>query len=238
MACIVGYGLWQARAHQAHTLTSVDALLIELLSPSVRAASALRNALMADSPDRPIESPVGLARLRQLEAENRELRAALTLRDTLPTRGIAAEVIGRGSMSWQDYLLLGKGRDEGLAPCMVVLTPSGVLGQVASVTAHTAVVLPLTDAASGIGAMTVRTGATGVLKGSREGACHLVYLSGKADIQPGDQVVTSGLGQVFPAGLPLGTVAAVTATTAVFSKDAHVLPATDPATVRIVVVVK
>lgn len=181
---------------------------------------------------------VGEARLRQLEEENRELRAALALRDRLPTRAITAEVIGRSLLPWEGNLLLGIGAADGVEPHMVALTPDGVLGQVTTVTAHTAEILPLTDPQSGIAAMTERTKSPGVLKGDRDGKCQLNYLSGDADVKPGDRVLTSGLGEYFARGLPLGAISEVTNNTTLSSRIATITPTVNPATVVLVVLVK
>jgi rod shape-determining protein MreC len=135
-------------------------------------------------------------------------------------------------------LELGKGAADGVRPHMVVLSPDGVLGQVLGVTPHTARVLLLTDSQSGIGAMTERTHAVGVLKGSNDGSCHLYYLSGQEDVHAGDNVVTSGLSLIFPPGLPLGRVTAVTRNPSISSRIATVQTAADPADTRLVIVMK
>jgi rod shape-determining protein MreC len=237
---LAGLSWWQAHARRAHRLPVFEELLREVLAPPVRTAGALRNALQ-DDPVYPMNpmTPVGLARLRQLEGENRRLRRTLALRDRLPQQAIIAEIVGRSLVPGQTYLLLDKGRLAGIRPDMVVLTPSGVLGKVtARVSAHTAEVLPLTDRACGIGAMSTRSGEMGVLKGDGLGRCQLVYLSGQADIRVGDTLVTSGLGRIFPKGLPLGYVLAVTADPVLSARIAKVKPAANPSMAELVLVVK
>lgn len=235
---IAGLAVWQARARQRGERAPIDKLLMEVLAPSLRVAGAARDLV---SRELPVETdpltPVSLARLRQLEEENQRLRELMALRQQLPGHALAAEVIGRGSSVWQGYLQLGKGKWDGVAPKMVALAPAGVIGQVVTTTPHTAEVLPLTDRACGIGAMTTRGKACGVLKGYRNGKCALVYLSGQSDVAPGDEVVTSGLGRVYPKGLPLGIVERVEQDTALSSRIAIVTPAANPAKVEYVVVV-
>ena len=181
---------------------------------------------------------VGMERLRQLEEENRQLRAALGLRDRFPTRALAAEVIGRNNVPWEGNLLIGKGSADGVLPHMVAVVPDGVLGQVAEVSAHLAKIMLVTDTASGLPAMTVRTQAPGVVKGDGTGQCRLLYLDGNADVLPGDRVITSGLGLVFPRGLPIGEVTGVTSNATLSSRIAAVTPTVDPTKVEFVVLVK
>lgn len=232
-------GAWQvlarrAQASSSQPLSPVEQLLLEFLAPSVRAAGSLRNRL-TPGPQYQTQpaTAVGLARLRALEAENARLRALLALRDTQPAGAVAAEIIGR-----EGYLLVGSGSADGVAPRMVALTPDGVLGQVVSVTPHTARILPLTDRDSGIGAITARTHATGVVKGTGGAICQLQYLDGGDDVHAGDQVLTSGLGAIFPRGLPLGTITAVTRDAALSTRTATLTPAVNPHMAEMVVLLQ
>lgn len=236
---ILGLGGWQWLAHRAHRTSPIEQLTLEILSPSIRAAGKARNRLTPDKPEQtdPL-TPTGLAHLRRLEAENLRLRALLALRASLPQGGMAAEIVGRNNIPWQGKLLLDKGASEGVELQMVAVTPEGVLGQVDSVTAHTATLLPLTDHGSGIGAMTERTHAPGILKGAGTNLCQLVELSGQFDVREDDTVVTSGLGEIFPKGLPLGRITSVTRNPLLTSRTAVVQPAADPVTAEMVLLVK
>ena len=238
---IAGLAGWQWLAHRAKRPSPVDQLLLEVLSPAITVAGKARNRIYPDVRyQTDPQTAVGAARLAQLAEENRALRATLQLRDSLPQGGLAAEIVGRNNVPWQGNLLIDKGDADGVAAQMVVLTPDGVLGQIGSVTPHTATILPLTatERESGIPAMTARTKSPGILKGGAGGACQLVYLSGELDVQPGDDVVTSGLGEIFPKGLPLGRVTKVTADPSLTSRTAAVQPAADPARAEMVVLVK
>ncbi|HEY3376443.1 MAG TPA: rod shape-determining protein MreC [Armatimonadota bacterium] len=245
LCAVISIGLlswWQSRAAQRGTRSPAEQLLLTILSPSLRMGGAVRNAL-APNPQYALDPTqqlpaVGMARLQQLETENQQLRALLALRSAVPTGAIPAEVIGRSSNPWQGYLLLGKGSADGVAPHMIALTPAGVLGQVATVTAHEAEVMLLTDPASGIGALLARARETGVLKGFQHGQCRMIYLSEHADVRAGDLVVTSGLGAYYPKGFPLGAVLSVSDDPALSSRVAIVAPAANPATVEMVLLTK
>lgn len=243
--CIVAaaLGLWQASARRHGIATPIEHLLTEVLAPSARATAKVRDLLVRD-PTTTITTTIGVDAYTQLQEENQQLRAALQLRDNLPQLAIAADVIGRvlPPNPWQGAVLLGKGSADGLAARMLVITPNGVLGQVQTVTGHTANVLPLTAAdhterGGGIGARTRRTHATGMLKGAGNGLCVLEYLKGDQDVQPGDLVETSGFSFFFPAGYTLGTVQKVIADPAVSSRRALVVPAVDIDRVQVVLVI-
>ena len=67
----------------------------------------------------------------------------------------------------------------------------------------------ITDEASGVSAMVQSTRAQGILQGQPDGTLRLEYVSVDADVKEGDIIVTSGIGGIYPKGLPLGTVASV-----------------------------
>ncbi len=206
-------GWWQARSRAAGQRTPVERVLMEFLTPSLRAGKVVRDATQIVNPNDTSGAdklpPTVNTRLAELEEENRRLTQLLALQSTLPAGAQAVEVIGAGFIPGQGFIILGKGGKDGLEAGMAAVTTDGVVGQVVSVTPSTAEVLPLNDSASGIGAITTRTRVTGVLKGYRGGLCQLEYLSVDADVKEGDELVTSGLGRHFPKGYPLGRVISV-----------------------------
>jgi rod shape-determining protein MreC len=241
---------WQEMARRQGWRSPAEQALLTILTPALQAGTLVRN-LVTPPPSYALHAPeqlprTGMDQLGELQAENQRLTSLLALQSALPHGAIACAVIGRNVNPWQGDLLLDKGAAEGVQPHMLALTPDGVLGQVATVTAHTAQILLLTDPAAGIGAMLLRSRETGVLKGYRQGQCQLIYLPDTAQIQPGDEVVTSGLGDYFPKnlgtffpkGLPLGTVISVQEDPSLSSRTALITPAANPATVETVVVTK
>jgi len=235
---VIGLGWWSACARRANAPAAFEQLGLELVAPSLRAAASVRKRVVP-APQyafKPLTA-VGLERLRQLEAENSQLRATLELRERFSTHAIVAEVIGRNSVPWEGNLLIGKGSADGVQPHMVAVVPDGVVGQVAEVSAHLAKIMLITDTVSGVPAMLARTQAPGVVKGDGGGMCRLLYLDGNADVLAGDRVITSGLGVIFPRGLPIGTVRAVTSNATLSSRSAVIIPAVDLARVEFVVLV-
>lgn len=179
------------------------------------------------------------------QAENDRLRHALGFARRTPRRLIAAEVVALKPSPQTDTLILNRGRADGVHPQEVVLSPDGALvGQVLDVpagdaptdiTSHSCIVLLLTDAGSSVGGEIVRTGAPagqggpriGICQGDRAGHLILTFPRLDADVHPGDRVVTSGLGGVFPKGIPVGVVTAVSTDKTRAVKTATVRPAAD-----------
>ncbi len=164
--------------------------------------------------------------LSELQAENEELRARnveleeaeqeaerlqelLDLVDTYDLQSTAARVISGSSDSWTSTVTIDKGTSSGLSVGMPVTSSSGVIGQIIECGTSTSTVRLLTDENSSISAMVQSSRAQGMLTGSATGELSLTLVRTSQEVSVGDVVVTSGLGGVFPKGLPLGEVVSV-----------------------------
>lgn len=143
---------------------------------------------------------------QELGAENERLRRLLTLKERLPLRATAADVIGKELTGWTRTLTINKGRKEGIARLMPVIASDGLVGRVMEVRKGTSVIQLLSDPSSSVSVLVQRSRVQGVVEGEASGGVRLRYLAKEIDVEVGDDVVTSGLGGVFPKGLPLGRV--------------------------------
>jgi len=153
------------------------------------------------------------ARADQLAADNQRLRALLELRPALAVRSVAAEVLYEAADPYSRKLFVDRGATHGIALGAPVVNEDGVLGQVTRLYPLTSEVTLLIDKEAAIPVLNTRTqqrsAAFGGALSDRGGALELRFLSGNADVQPGDRLVTSGLDAVYPAGLAVGVVASV-----------------------------
>ena len=153
------------------------------------------------------------ARVDQLRAENERLRGLLGLRPALATRTLAAEVMYEAADPYSRKVFIDRGQTQGVSPGSPVINDAGVLGQVTRLYPLTAEVTLLVDKDAAIPVLNNRTQqrsvAFGGLQLSGGGAMELRFLSGNADVKPGDEMVTSGIDGVYPPGLPVGRVATV-----------------------------
>jgi rod shape-determining protein MreC len=93
---------------------------------------------------------------------------------------------------------------------MAVISSQGVVGKVITIFKSTAQVLLINDQQSGVGAILEQSRLQGVLKGKASGETVIDKIMSEEEVKLGDRVLTSGGDQIFPKGLPLGTVARVT----------------------------
>jgi rod shape-determining protein MreC len=142
--------------------------------------------------------------------ENARLRRLLVLRDRLPLATVAGEVIGREAGGWVRSLTVNRGRGDGIAQQTPVIVPDGLVGRVVQVHRGAAVIQLLNDPASTVGAVVQRTRTAGLVEGDAGGTLRFKFMARDgATVAPGDLVVTSGLGTLFPKGLPVGRVVRV-----------------------------
>ncbi|MDR0994543.1 MAG: rod shape-determining protein MreC [Verrucomicrobiota bacterium] len=150
-----------------------------------------------------------------LERENQLLREQLGFVERPMSRHlIPCEVIGRDSTGWWATIRLNKGKTSGVADGRAVITTDGLIGRTVSLSQRTADVLLLSDPACKVSVRLTRSDVFGVAEGTgaktgEQPVCRIEYLSTSADIREGDEVVTAGMGGLFPKGLLVGHVSRV-----------------------------
>lgn len=169
-----------------------------------------------------------LERIEVLERENKELRldqvaarAALAENERLrqmlgyPARKRwnlkPARVIGRDPANWWRSVHLDVGQRHGVTTNLAVLTTEGLVGRVAESGPWTSRVVLIGDPNCPVAAALIEGGETGIIRGASAGDMEgilvdLSYLPRNAAVKPGQRVVTSGQGGVFPPGVPIGEV--------------------------------
>ncbi|HMO49598.1 MAG TPA: rod shape-determining protein MreC [Kiritimatiellia bacterium] len=149
--------------------------------------------------------------LRLLEYENAELRRQLGFQPPPETTWIACRVLARSRDGWWQTIRLNKGASDGVEENMAVVSLEGLVGRTVAVSRNTSDVLLVSDPAFRVSSRLLRTGSFGVVSGrgpSWQGQvfCRMEFIHKNDVIHPGDDVVTSGLGGVFPPNIPIGYV--------------------------------
>lgn len=159
--------------------------------------------------------------LDELIRENNQLRSALQYKEKSPLELVAARVINRKPSNWYNTLVIDKGSASGIAVDSPVIIPvgtePGLVGKISEVIGeNSAVVLLLTDELCQASAKLYNSQEQGILSGQR-GALQtmpnlrLRYLSKEAKAEPGQKVLSSGTGELFPPNLLLGEVISIEA---------------------------
>lgn len=149
-------------------------------------------------------------RFDALERENAELRG---LRDGLPPlvdHWISAEIMNVEVDDSRQRVVISRGTTNGVFKGQTVIDDKGVIGQTTHVGLLSSEVILITDTEHAIPVQVQRTGLRTIAVGAGDRvSLALRYLPGNADLKPGDLLLTSGLGGVFPAGYPVAKVAEV-----------------------------
>jgi rod shape-determining protein MreC len=176
-----------------------------------------------------------MQQLSEQAAESQRLRELFEFKNQFPLQAVAAEVIASSPGEGSNSIFIGKGVDAGLTSDLAVITPEGIIGKTIAVFSHSAQVLLLTDPSSGVGVMLEKTRIQGVLKGDGQSLCLVRYIMNEESVSPGENILTSGLDQIFPKGLRVGTVVAASAGN--IYKNVEVRPAVDLSRLETVLVV-
>jgi len=152
-----------------------------------------------------------VSRLRELDDENRRLRAILAYEPPPSYRAAPARVVGLDLDPVRGLAWIGAGTGRGIRGGEPVLTTEGLVGLVDDSGRWRSRITLLRNLESPVGVRDTRSRVVGVLRWDPgAGILRVEYVPKQADVAPGDTLVSSGLGGVFPPGLPVGTVAAVT----------------------------
>lgn len=151
------------------------------------------------------------AELEETNQSTQRLQGLLDLKNTYNLQSTGARVISGSTDSFNNTIVIDKGTSSGLAVGMPVVDSGGVIGQIIECGPTTSTVRLITDEKSGVAAMVQSSRAQGMLMGSASRQITLNLINTNQKVAVGDTVVTSGLGGVFPKGLPLGKVTSVEA---------------------------
>lgn len=150
------------------------------------------------------ESHAEAERLREMVGFIESAREIYTL--------VPARVIARSPNSWYQTITIDQGSNSGIAKDMAVISPKGLVGRVGSVSQNSAQVNLISDREVAVGAVVQETRDTsGIVEGLGSSELlrmiNIPYYSG---IKEDDKVITSGLSEIFPKGIDIGTVVAIT----------------------------
>jgi len=166
-------------------------------------------------------------RYREQLSTHQRLQELLQFKHTIDRPVLAAQVIGLDPTGWFKSIIIDKGKRAGLKLNMPVVNACGVVGRIVSVSSTYAKVLLIIDQNSAVDCLVQRSRDRGMVKGESIDNCKLDYVVKSSDVAIGDMVVTSGLGGIFPKGLPVGRISDVTEVSGDLFKDIVVKPVVD-----------
>lgn len=168
-------------------------------------------------------------RLQELEQRNAQLEKMLQLKTPNVSQRWAANVTGRSPDKWNSSILIDVGEKDGIKKNMAVVSPDGgLVGRVTEVGYANSKVLLITDTnRMGISAVVQETRAVGIVSGSSSdsGSVEIGLIDREAELKKGQKVVTSGLSDIFPAGILIGEITDYQMEDSGLTKKAKIKPA-------------
>ncbi len=157
------------------------------------------------------ELSVRVAQISEIERENRNFRAMLDFKDRSELKLVSAKVIGRDPSNWWNTILVDRGITDGITRDMPVLTVEGLVGKTLEPGQNNVQVILLVDENCKVSGRTNESGQYGIvqgniLAGATGSQCQITFVNRSAQLKINEKVFTSGLGEVFPKGILIGTV--------------------------------
>ena len=174
-----------------------------------------------------------LVTARGILGENRQLKAALKLREETADTVATGRLVGSSFQSPRRFAILSAGSSDGIQIGMPVRAPQGLIGRTIDVGALASRVLLISDQANIVPARLLRTGQDVISQGRGDGSVELKPLEvGRNPFKPGDLVITSGTGGLYPPLVPIARVVRLN------GDNAIALPLADPGAVSFAIVQK
>ena len=153
--------------------------------------------------------------VEELEQENARLSALMDAKaDYNSLDPVYATVIARDPGQWFDTFTINRGTADGVTAGMCVVTGDGLVGYVFEAKLNSSKVMTIIDTRSAVACLVQRTRDNGIMRGevtsdSASAECYVYYLPNVNNISPGDVIVTSGTDALYPKGIVIGEVTAV-----------------------------
>ena len=167
-------------------------------------------------------------KLTETQIENERLEQLLSFKNEIEQQSLAARVIAHDLLfGAHSTIRINRGRQDGVEINQSAITPLGAVGVVFRIEESFSDILLLTDNLSTIDAVVQRSRVRGVIVGKR-GSCTMQYLKRTDDVQNGDLIITTGLDNIFPKGIPIGHVTKVKKDNYGITQQVEVQPLINP----------
>ncbi len=184
-----------------------------------------------------------VAKYESIEAENERLSGLLNIKDTMSEYDfVGCEIVGKSGDNIYDGFVINRGSKDNLKAGMIVINSSGLVGRIVSVGGNWSLVQTVLNESIAVAAIIETTRESDcIVRGysdfEDEKYLKLSYLSIESEIKEGDSILTSGIGEIYPKGIRIGTVLEIEEDKGKLSKSAIIEPIVDFDTIEELLVV-
>ena len=233
------------RSGIATAFSPLESIASKVFSPIGNFTSDLKNFNQSKKKIEQLTKEVDLLKSEQILDEDTvgqlsQLRNVLDLAGRGGYKVVAAKVINRGSSAtFKQTITIDAGKNSGVGINMTVISDSGLVGVVKSVTSNSAIVLLMSDPTFKIGVRIAGTQSIGVVSGQGGSTYLLQLLDATGEIKKGDVLVARGSqdGKPFVPGVPVGTVTTVQSNASSITQNADVIGVSNLERIGVVAVV-
>jgi rod shape-determining protein MreC len=162
--------------------------------------------------------------LKEVEKENQRLKQLLQFGKEIPREKVLAQIVSWDSSNEFKVLRINKGRNHGLKNMSPVITMNGLVGYVYRLSANYADILTILDQNNRVDAIVARTRSHGIIEGIGDFQCRLKYVTRTEMVEVGDEVITAGLGNVYPKGIRIGKITQIDKENYGITQSIEILP--------------
>lgn len=165
--------------------------------------------------------------LKEVKKENERLKKLLDFGKDIERRKVLAQIVARDSSSEFKVLRINKGENHGLKLLSPVITQTGLVGYVYRLSPNYADILTILDQNNRVDAIVSRTRTHGILEGRSGFTCQFKYVSRTEKLEIGDEIITAGLGEIYPKGIKIGTITQIDKESFGITQKIEVTPSVD-----------
>lgn len=143
---------------------------------------------------------------QEVKKENERLKQLLQFGKEIPRKKVLAQIVSWDASNEFKVLRINKGSADGLKKMSPVITMNGLVGYVYRLTPNYSDILTILDQNNRVDSIVARTRSHGVVEGVSEFKCRLKYLNRTEKVDVGDEVITAGLGNIYPKGIKVGKI--------------------------------
>lgn len=147
--------------------------------------------------------------LKEVEKENQRLKELLEFGKEIPRKKVLAQVVSWDASNEFRVLRINRGSDDGLQKTSPVITRTGLVGYVYRLTANYADILTILDQNNRVDSLIVGSRVHGIIEGDTGFKCIMKYVSRTEKLEVGEEVVTAGLGEIYPKGIKVGKISKI-----------------------------
>lgn len=144
--------------------------------------------------------------LSEVKKENQRLKQLLEFGREIPRKKVLAQVVSWDSSNGFKVLRINKGKNSGLKEMSPVITMTGLVGYVYRLSANYADILTILDQNNRVDSIVAETRTHGIVEGESGFKCHLKYVNRTEKLELGYEIITAGLGEIYPKGIKVGKI--------------------------------